>query len=174
MAALRRLPAALKGRGGATQQVRDTLAAVGTAFLEKVHPAFVLKARGHTDECGLRWAPLSPWTIEKRRAGRRHPRSVDTVRRDDRLIDTGLLVDSLEPLRPRPRAKYAVFRLRQGGVTVGTSRPFARAQHEGRGRTPQRRLWAAPANWHRDWWDAMLGALRTGAAEVLKKLLGAT
>lgn len=173
LAALRRLPAALAGRGGAPAEARAALEAVGLAFLGKAHPAFVVKARGGTDECGLRWAALSPYTIKERVAGRRHPKSVADVNRDDRLIDTGYLVDSLAPDRPRPH--YQVFRFRKGGLTLGTSRPFARQQHEGRPPLlPRRRLWAAPADWHRDWWAAMLGALREGAVEVAKKLLGAS
>lgn len=40
------------------------------AALGKVREAFIVKARGGTDECGLSWQPLSPKTIAY---SRRHP-----------------------------------------------------------------------------------------------------
>lgn len=42
----------------------------GMALLGRIKAAFVVKARGGTDEAGERWQPLSPRTIAYRRSGR--------------------------------------------------------------------------------------------------------
>lgn len=52
----------------------DTAAAMmtrcGLVVLERIKRAFVIKARGGTDEAGERWVPLSPKTIAYSRRGR--------------------------------------------------------------------------------------------------------
>lgn len=69
---LLRLPAMLAGRSpdetnGGVQALLTTL---GLTALAIIRDAYVVKARGGTDEAGLRWAQLSPKTIAY---SRRHP-----------------------------------------------------------------------------------------------------
>lgn len=54
-----------RGRSGGAE-VRAMLERCGLAILGRIHTAFVIKARGGTDEAGDRWAPLSPKTIAYR------------------------------------------------------------------------------------------------------------
>jgi hypothetical protein len=71
---LGRLGRVLSGRAGAptgaSAALRSVGVRVGLAALGHVHQAFVVKARGGTDEAGLRWAPLSWRTVAY---SRRHP-----------------------------------------------------------------------------------------------------
>jgi hypothetical protein len=70
--ALRRIPAICAGQPayGTAQAQRGLLVRLGVALLERIHTAFVVKARGGTDDCGLKWKALSPSTIAY---SRRHP-----------------------------------------------------------------------------------------------------
>ncbi len=45
-------------------------ARLGNVLLSKIRQAYLEKARGGTDECGIRWAPLSPVTVAGRRLGK--------------------------------------------------------------------------------------------------------
>lgn len=45
--------------------------AIGLAALSDVKDAFVIKAKGGTDELGIKWKPLAPSTIANRRVGPR-------------------------------------------------------------------------------------------------------
>lgn len=49
---------------------RDVMLRAGLALLGRIRRAFVVKARGGTDEAGERWAPLKPSTIAYSRRGR--------------------------------------------------------------------------------------------------------
>ncbi len=71
-AALSRVGAVAAGQSayGAVQAQRGLLVRLGVALLGRIHTAFIAKARGGTDDCGLRWKPLAPSTIAY---GRRHP-----------------------------------------------------------------------------------------------------
>jgi hypothetical protein len=70
-AILRQVPAACAGNvPQANSAMRALLLRVGMTALFKIRQAFVVKARGGTDECGLSWKPLSPATIAY---SRRHP-----------------------------------------------------------------------------------------------------
>src|SRR3974390_99998 len=69
--AIRSIPLAARGNIGAAQEAaKGLLLRIGMAALSKVRQAFVVKARGGTDECGLKWPPISPPTIAY---SRRHP-----------------------------------------------------------------------------------------------------
>lgn len=65
-----KLPSWVSGRSSGPPLVRQLQIRVGLAALSLIKEAFVLKARGGTDDTGLRWAPLSPYTIAY---SRRHP-----------------------------------------------------------------------------------------------------
>lgn len=56
---------------GTAQQAQSLLVRVGLALLGRIRAAFVVKARGGTDEAGDRWAPLSPKTVAYGRRGGR-------------------------------------------------------------------------------------------------------
>lgn len=81
-----------KGGGGSWQQI--LLVRMGLALLAKIKEAFLVKARGGTDETGLRWKPLSPYTIAY---SRRHRAFSKTK--------PGVLTKSWVP-RPGVRARY--------------------------------------------------------------------
>ena len=69
---LRELPALLAGRvNDSTQAVHGLMGAVGLQALAIIRESYIVKARGGTDEAGIRWAALSPRTIAY---GRRHPK----------------------------------------------------------------------------------------------------
>lgn len=65
--ALARIPEEMRGSGQASQAM---LLRCGMVLLGRIKRAFVVKARGGTDEAGDRWAPLSPKTIAYGRRGR--------------------------------------------------------------------------------------------------------
>lgn len=64
---LERLPALLTAQGG--QDAQRLARAVGVEMLSIVKEAYITKARGGTDEAGIKWLPLDPRTIAY---GRRH------------------------------------------------------------------------------------------------------
>ena len=68
---LQKVPDVASGnRGGATVAVQRLQVRLGLATLDMIKELFLVKARGGTDETGLRWQPLSPKTIAY---SRRHP-----------------------------------------------------------------------------------------------------
>lgn len=68
--ALRLLPAVLAGETPDTLNVsRGIKLRLAVAFLSQVQQAFLVKARGGRDEAGIRWQPLSPATVARRRLG---------------------------------------------------------------------------------------------------------
>lgn len=77
--ALGRIPGAASGRRvptGWSALTRQLQVRVGLQALDLIQQAFVVKARGGTDEAGERWAPLAPSTILRRTAKpRRRPRA---------------------------------------------------------------------------------------------------
>ncbi len=69
--AARRLPRLGSGGASGAGGLAGTLMVrLGLSALELIKDAFIVKARGGTDASGLRWAPLSPYTIAY---SRRHP-----------------------------------------------------------------------------------------------------
>lgn len=67
---LSQIPALLAGRQpDPTGVVEQIQIAVGVQVLSLVKEAFLIKAQGGVDACGIQWPPLKPSTI----AGRRHP-----------------------------------------------------------------------------------------------------
>lgn len=81
----------------------------------------------------------------------------------DILRDTGLLLNSLSP---GVVSAEQVFRVGLGEVIVGTNRKGAAAHHEGRGHTPQRRLWPHPNNWPANWWLDIAEQARAGLVDI--------
>lgn len=65
--AIAKVPAAARA-GGATANAM--MIRCGMALLGRIKQAFIVKARGGTDDCGESWKPLSPKTIAY---SRRHP-----------------------------------------------------------------------------------------------------
>lgn len=242
---LHQIPAACQGNvSDASTAAQALLVRIGQAALGRIRDAFVVKARGGTDDCGLKWEPLKKSTVAY---SRRHPGlppaskraaqspswmltdkqrkrwwalygsfsgkapggaafhapgaskgwaaarawlalraefgHVETImsRYGDTQVeilrDTGLLLNSLSPgfstdYQEPPHAVDQVFRLGPGEVTVGTSRKWAAAHHNGiPGKLPQRRLWAEPKDWPPTWWRDILGEAREGILEVAQTLL---
>lgn len=96
--ALGKVPGAAAGRrvpSGWSAAVRQLYVRVGLAALDLIQQAFVVKARGGTDEAGDRWLPLAPSTLLRRLARpRRRPR--------DRTHPSAALT-------PRQRARWWVL-----------------------------------------------------------------
>ncbi len=70
---LRQIPAIASGMTGdnvAATAVQAMLVRIGVAALGRIKQAFIVKARGGTDETGLKWDKLSPKTVAY---SRRHP-----------------------------------------------------------------------------------------------------
>lgn len=68
---LRQLPAILSGKVPDTNGIAQELRLrIGVALLSKVQQDFVRKSRGQTGEDGIKWPPLKPSTIERRRLGK--------------------------------------------------------------------------------------------------------
>jgi hypothetical protein len=68
---INRIPAMCSGqRTGAGGAIQAILVRLGMTALDKIKHAFLVKARGGTDEAGDRWAPLLPSTIAY---NRKHP-----------------------------------------------------------------------------------------------------
>src|SRR5437868_10069394 len=124
------LPAVASGRApDTTGEARRMQLAIGAVALSLVKQAFVQKSEGRADEAGLRWEPLAPSTVAKRRKGRGQGAPLI-------LRDTGLLFNSLSPgisARPNP-----------GQVIVGTNDPKAAWHHRGTTTIPARPLWPDP------------------------------
>lgn len=70
-ARLAQVARALSGRAPDSYRiVRPVLTRGAVALLAKIQAAFVIKARGGTDEAGIKWAPLKRATVAARRATR--------------------------------------------------------------------------------------------------------
>ena len=75
------LAAVLAGRAPDTQGVaRSFMLTLGFAALTDIREAYLVKASGGTDEMGIRWPPLAPSTIARRRVGKRDKESSKAIR----------------------------------------------------------------------------------------------
>jgi hypothetical protein len=75
----RKLPGAIAGANGdIAAQVRQVQTVAGLALLSKIQQSFLTRTTGARDpETGIQWAPLSPYTIARRKLG---PADVKAVR----------------------------------------------------------------------------------------------
>ncbi len=160
-------------QGGAGQ--RRLVFAVGRAVLVKVYEAFKIKSEGGTDESGLKWKPLADYTIALKKSLKRRKPSISL----DILEETGKLLKSLTPptqtaVAPARRTDQ-VFRIEKNAVVVGTSRAWARANHEGRPNKkpplPQRRLWPETERWPRSWWRAIAEVAKMEIVQIIIRIL---
>lgn len=96
--ALRAIPREAVKRGKITDAM---MVRCGMAALGRIRKAFIDKARGGTDEAGLRWAPLKPTTIAY---GRRHKKKPGNPR-ESQLFSRAKKLPYIP--RPKIRAGYA-------------------------------------------------------------------
>lgn len=83
---VRQLGAILSGKRGDPDGIAQGFAStIGFAALSDIKDAFVIKARGGTDEMGIKWPPLKPETIANRRVGRNDSRSSALVQIRERV-----------------------------------------------------------------------------------------
>lgn len=69
--AIARIPQVASGGSSEAQSAqRALLVRLGITALGRIHSQFIVKAKGGTDDCGLKWPPLAPSTIAY---SRRHP-----------------------------------------------------------------------------------------------------
>lgn len=160
---------------------QELMQEVGMVILGLIKKAFITKARGGTDESGLRWAPLSPVTIA-RRLGRTRPKPKKKAGYKgikgkapadfdkyagsvEILIDSGKLLDSLTPAST---SDDQVLNAGNGTVAVGTSVEYASKHHHGiPGKLPRRRLWPEPNKWPKSWWNEILNEIRTAIMDLV-------
>lgn len=155
-AQITRLPSILQQ--ASTASSRTALARVGNATLKVVYDAFKVKARGRTDQAGQKWQK----TVRKKV----YPHGI--------LVERGILRSSLQPNKDPAQIGhtiYQVFRIGQGGVSVGTAQPFAMVHHKGKGKIPRRRLWPELRLWPPPWKQAILSAAARGCVDVLREIL---
>ena len=73
----------LAGRQPDTHGVaRGFLLSLGFAALSDIKEAYIVKARGGTDEMGIKWKPLAPATIAARRVGPRDRQNATIAARE--------------------------------------------------------------------------------------------
>lgn len=148
--------------GAGSPSVNRLKVRTGLTVLQLVHKAFQVKSRGQTDQAGLRWAPLSPVTIRRRRYRgdrRRDPLILQETRELAGTLKPGGNPNSSRRSSP-PRREGQVFRLTEGGLDVGTTNWKGLLHHAGNPpKLPQRRLWAPPQDWPDSWWQAILAVV---------------
>ncbi len=132
---------------------------LGVALLSQIQQDYIVKSRGGTGKDGIRWAPLKPSTIARRRKSKADKVVARTLQLGSRrklrqeelygqrvvdiLRDTGRLLRSFSPgVEDRPSsAAEQVFDTPSGAVIVGTNVPYATAHQHG---NPARNLPARP------------------------------
>lgn len=162
---LQRIPMILTGRAPDPYRIARSLQLrIGLVLMSKIRQAFVTKARGGTDEAGIRWAPLLPRTVRRRRGGGRG--GVEILR------DTGRLLNSLTAGvdAPAPEGRLDVA---PGRVIVGSKVPYAPVHHFGsvKRNIPARPFWPLNGKLPKGWTAAMAAALKRGLVAVLVDLL---
>ena len=151
---LAQLPGILAGRIPDTHGIaRGLQLRLGNVLLSQIYQDFVTKSRGGTGRDGVKWAPLKPETIARRKrskgdvaagkrarkaaaaSGQKRPTNVDLHggRQVDILRDTTRLFQSLTPgVDDRPSgAADQVFQTPPGSVIVGSNVPYAAAHQNG-------------------------------------------
>lgn len=94
----------LSGQSNEAPQIHQRfLLAMGLALLGNIKSAYVVKARGGTDEMGIKWAPLQPQTIANRRVGPRDTRTRKGASKQD--ADRAQLIKEREKIRKREYKK---------------------------------------------------------------------
>lgn len=160
-ALLRDLPKLVSGRTQDPDGFTDgVMRRMGVALLAEVQRDFITKARGGVGRDGIRWAPLKPETVARRRQGKGAIGTVEILR------DTGELFRSLEPgIADKPsNADGQTFETGPGTVTVGTTKkPW---HQQGNQHLPARPLWPQDGRIPDAWWSSILEAFATGLIEL--------
>lgn len=190
------LPAILAGRAADPHQVaRGLQLRVGVALLSQVQQDYLTKARGGTGRDGVKWKPLKPETIARRRrtagdtkaarvlvrqakqAGQKRP-SVKVLygsRQVEILIDTRRLFRSLSPgVEDRPsNAPGQIFEHKPGAVIVGTNAPYAVTHQIGdtRRKIPARPFLPVGGKIPDAYWPAILAASARGVIQALRLII---
>ena len=191
----RRLARIMVGQGVAGSEVaRGVNLAIGVAALSDIKADFVKKARGGTGEDGVKWAPLKPATIARRRATkadlRNHKKGKIKLseRQVEILRDTGVLPNSLSPGQLGGGAlptNYSppgveggdaqVLRTVADGCFVGTTVPYAYVhQHGSKKRNIPARPFlprVIPAKWAARWASVASRSLAVAARLLFERSL---
>ena len=104
---LMQLSKAIDGETNKAELAEAICRAIGFAVLSDVHQAFVTKARGGTDALGIKWKPLSPKTIARRRVGPRDKKANPEIGKRERWVKkrTKELIPKYEMAHPRKKAE---------------------------------------------------------------------
>lgn len=135
------------------------LTRMGISLLTEVKRDFLTKARGGTGRDGIKWEPLKPATIARRRGGGKG--GVEILR------DTGDLFRSFEPGiagRPSGAAGQIFNVVEPGSVTIGTNEKAW--HHGGGGHLPARPFWPPDGRIPEPWMQSLLDAFVTGVADL--------
>lgn len=160
---LRRLPRILAGeesdRYGIAERMQRRL---GNALLKQIQRDFRTKALGYIGEDGIRWPPLKPATIAKKRG-----RWGNLILREE-----GDLLRSFTPGEGDQPSGVAgqVFEVEPGVVRVGTTeKPW---HHRGiQGKLPARPFWPLDGSIPAAWWRHLMRAYRRGLAQIVADLV---
>lgn len=169
--ALRRLPAVLSGAESDPYGLSGILLThAGNAVLRVAAKDFDAKAKGGRGKDGLKWKPLAPVTLERRRekgyGGSEILKESEQLRR---ALDTppGNDPDSV-------RVYGQVFRLEHGSVTVGIDEnelPYVKFHQSGTEHMPARPVLPVngqlPVGWERE----VEEALEAGMVEVIEEMV---
>lgn len=190
------VPAVCAGRGVAARAAQSLQLRVGVALLSQIQQDYVTKARGGTGRDGVKWAPLKPATIARRRRtpgdkrlakatrqvykemGWRRPNQVIQYggRTVEILVDTRKLFRSLAAgVEDRPsREQDQIFETPPGAVIVGTNVPYATTHQHGypARNVPARPMWPADGHIPDAWWPAIHLAAVRGMIAVVTWMLG--
>ena len=81
----RSLSSILRGTGDTLGIGQGFKSAIGFAALSDIKDAYITKARGGTDEMGIKWAPLKPATIANRRIGQPRGEAATAIRERQKI-----------------------------------------------------------------------------------------
>lgn len=129
MQRLRQLPAILNGTvPDPVGFVQGMQLRLGVQLLSKIQQAFLVKASGGTGEDGIKWPPLSPETIARRRLGPADRKALTIKARAPKLTEAQRRKQEKE-IRKRAQLMQVKF-----GMAARKAEGLARAQVEAAGR----------------------------------------
>lgn len=120
----RRLALILAGREQDEMGIRrGFLLALGFGALSDFKAAFITKARGGTDEAGVKWPPLKPETIANRRVGPRDKQNAPIAEREKIVKrETKRLLRRLRLSLPENEAQFRAKQMAQAIATRETGK----------------------------------------------------
>lgn len=162
LAELRVLPAVLAGRAPDPLGLSAAfLREIGTEILNQVKLDFLVKSAGGVGSDGVKWHPLKPETLERRRR--------KGFSGTDILEETAALLASLEPPVGSRSVPNQVFKGAPGKVELGTAIPYGMVHQYGTVHVVPRPFLPA-GELPRAWEPAIEEAAERGLVKVLQMI----